>query len=260
MCECPPDFTGKHCETYRCSMYCKNKGTCYTDVESKTRKEGELPPLKCLCPRQWTGDRCEISESTCRKTCHNGATCSFDGNRTVCHCAPGYNGQWCENCDDRTCVNGGICRKTKEDASLCDCPDGFMGRMCENNTCAGFCTEHGDCKVGVTGPRCQCHPGFSGIRCEIESCDQVCYNGGTCQLGSAMTCACLSRFTGYLCEHDLCETDVPPLECISQPCKLKCSNGGSCTVGTGGPACDCPTGYSGDLCEVRKENDSFNSN
>lgn len=246
-------YTGKHCETYRCSTWCKNKGSCSVDVSSpKKLIEGELPPLKCQCSRQWTGDRCEIPVSMCRKNCHNGATCTFIDNETRCHCAPGYHGLRCEHCDDMVCQNGGVCRKTTLNKSGCDCPDGFMGKMCENNTCEGFCSQNGDCKVGVTGPRCECHPGYSGARCEIRSCTLDCLNGGTCQLlAGQSSCTCAPRFTGYSCEVDLCESDDVPRECISLSCdKLHCLNGGECIVRTDGPACDCPLGFTGELCEV----------
>ena len=31
-----------------------------------------------------------------------------------------------------------------------------------------------------------------------------------------------------------------------------CYNGGTCTVVDGGPQCECPPGYSGDVCEESK--------
>ena len=247
-------YTGKHCEIFRCSTYCKNKGSCYVD-ESVKSTDGQLAPLKCDCPRQWTGDRCEISVSSCRKNCHNGASCTFAEDGTRCHCAPGYHGKRCEHCDDMMCQNGGVCRKTALNTSGCDCPDGFMGKMCENNTCEGFCSQNGDCKVGVTGPRCECHPGYSGVRCELLSCALNCGNGGTCQLSASgqASCSCPPRFTGYSCEVDLCEADDAPPDCISLSCdKLRCQNGGRCVIRTDGPVCDCPLHYSGDLCEVNE--------
>lgn len=253
VCVCPVQYTGKHCETYRCSMWCKNKGNCYVD-EGKKPVAGELAPLKCQCPSQWTGDRCEIPVSMCRKNCHNGASCTFVENETKCHCASGYHGKRCEHCEDMRCQNGGVCRKTALNTSGCDCPDGFMGKMCENNTCEGFCSQNGDCKVGVTGPRCECHPGYSGVRCEIRSCPLNCGNGGTCEMatGGQSMCACPPRFTGYTCEVDLCESDDATADCISMPCdKLRCQNGGNCVLRTDGPVCDCPLGQSGELCEVR---------
>lgn len=258
-CVCPVQYTGKHCETYRCSMWCKNKGRCYVDdsdvLKSKLLTTGELPALRCQCSRQWTGSRCEISVNACRKSCHNGASCTFAENVTRCHCPEEYHGERCEHCADMMCQNGGVCRKTALNTSGCDCPDGFTGKMCENNTCQGFCSNYGQCKVGVTGPRCECLAGYTGARCEIRTCDRKCLNGGSCAFDSndgRSTCVCLARFTGYYCEVDKCEADdVVVAECISQSCgKLRCVNGGNCVLRTDGPACDCPLGFTGRLCEV----------
>lgn len=260
VCVCPAQYSGTNCEHYRCSMWCKNKGNCYVDETTATKKlaSGELPPLKCTCPRQWTGDRCEIPATTCRKNCHNGASCTFAENETKCHCAEGYHGTRCEHCEDMMCQNGGVCRKTALNTSGCDCPDGFMGKMCENNTCEGFCTANGDCKVGVTGPRCDCHPGYSGDRCERRACVLKCDNGGKCEMPNGpsgqMRCSCPKRFTGYTCEKDRCAGDdaVDVAECFSRPCdRLQCLNGGNCIVRTDGPACDCPVGFAGTFCQVR---------
>lgn len=237
-------------------MWCKNKGTCYVDDKDKTVAPGELPPLKCQCPPQWMGKRCEHPVSLCRKVCHNGATCSFAETKIQCHCTDGYYGDNCENCQDMECSNGGVCRKTTSNKSVCVCPEGFDGRACEKDSCKNYCSANGVCKAQMTGPRCECHPGYSGDRCEMRKCELECLNGGTCVLvdGGQSMCSCPSRFTGSTCDYDLCEQDDVPSECISQPCEsLRCENGGNCFVRTDGPACDCPRGYSGDLCEVSVE-------
>lgn len=188
---------------------------------------------------------------TCRKLCHNGADCSFEGNTTKCHCAEGYHGDHCEHCHDMVCQNGGVCRKTDRNNSGCDCPDGFTGRMCENDTCKGYCTENGVCEIGVTGPKCFCKSGFSGIRCEVQICDK-CFNGGSCLPGNPSTCKCPSRFQGQHCEKDLCEDDDPPKVCETLPCGWlhSCKNGGTCERKGSNDYCICPLGFSGRYCET----------
>lgn len=34
-CKCPSLFEGDRCERYRCSGYCRNKGSCYADLLGK---------------------------------------------------------------------------------------------------------------------------------------------------------------------------------------------------------------------------------
>lgn len=257
-CECPEQFTGRFCEIYRCSDYCKNKGTCYIDTMAAKSPIDGRHPLKCYCPAPWTGERCEISLEMCRKLCHNGAVCSFEGDKTKCVCAEGYHGQHCEHCQDMTCQNGGVCRKTDRNNSGCDCPDGFTGRMCENDICQGYCSPNGKCRVGVRGPSCVCEEGYTGARCH-ERVTRKCYNGGTSTTnGLDSKCMCPARFSGESCEMDLCESEELPLECVSLPANrtsdcsdLQCRNGGMCKIGDDGkPSCYCQNGYGGDLCEV----------
>lgn len=35
-CKCPVLYEGEHCERYRCSGYCRNKGLCYPDHRGKS--------------------------------------------------------------------------------------------------------------------------------------------------------------------------------------------------------------------------------
>jgi hypothetical protein len=63
-----------------------------------------------------------------------------------------------DECDDITCLNGGIC-----ESGVCDCPDGYSG-----NTCATFdscfnvtCLNGGTCDNGM----CDCPDGFGGMTC-----------------------------------------------------------------------------------------------
>lgn len=64
-CICPKDYDGDYCEKYRCSGYCRNKGTCYVDT-LKAVDENQPPPLKCRCLPQWTGEKCEFQASICK--------------------------------------------------------------------------------------------------------------------------------------------------------------------------------------------------
>lgn len=114
-CQCPPDFEGVYCEKYRCSGYCKNRGTCFIDG-TRRPADNYKPTLRCLCPAPWTGERCETPIVTCHEPCQNGGTCA---EADSCVCTAGYRGQHCEQCEDLQCENGGVCRKDKQGEYSC---------------------------------------------------------------------------------------------------------------------------------------------
>ncbi|KAG8445395.1 hypothetical protein GDO86_010251 [Hymenochirus boettgeri] len=71
-----------------------------------------------------------------------------------------------------------------------------------------------------------------------------CLNGGRCiddcvTGNPSYTCSCLSGFTGKHCHIDMGR-------CYSQPCQ----NGGSCMDEPGSFICQCPTDFTGTLCET----------
>lgn len=60
-CNCSTEFTGQYCQHYVCSNYCQNNGKCH--VENNNQPNNIT--LKCMCPKDWTGDKCEIPMDTC---------------------------------------------------------------------------------------------------------------------------------------------------------------------------------------------------
>lgn len=147
----------------------------------------------------------------------------------------------------------------------------------------------GTCRLTAGGPKCVCAPGFAGEKCEKDKCKDFCKNGGmvgiiyslifstnvfilvciffvflqmlvliigTCLPGNKkLYCSCGPRYTGPLCEVDLCNCSCesvsrgehcpcvfpPPEECQSnvvQSCRPgMCKNGGVCIESRGNPVC-----------------------
>ena len=118
----------------------------------------DLPPLKCSCPPDWTGERCETRVTPCEDRCQNGGSCIQSVGGTFCVCPSGFAGEFCENCPSLNCLNGAFCRalekdsKTKEkenrdkDANkerkfVCSCPPGYFGDRCERSECDNYCLQ-----------------------------------------------------------------------------------------------------------------------
>ncbi|KAF8572497.1 hypothetical protein P879_00552 [Paragonimus westermani] len=76
-----------------CVPPCRNGGFCRKDEKQNT--------YFCLCPQDYTGSTCEMSETTPL-----------------------------ESCDDYTCKNGGICVGSTSQPN-CSCPTEVMGKFCE---------------------------------------------------------------------------------------------------------------------------------
>ncbi|XP_001985922.2 low-density lipoprotein receptor-related protein 1 isoform X2 [Drosophila grimshawi] len=257
-CICQPQFEGELCEHYRCSGYCLNYGLC--TVAPQLPGLQDPPPLKCTCPPNWSGARCETSVSDCQSRCHNGGACLVsDTEGMKCSCPDMYVGDQCEHCLNLTCENGGICRETITGAPQCECPDGYTGKRCEINECADFCKNGGTCSIGAKGQRqCKCPSGYYGEHCEANSCRDFCQNGGTCtDRGHRLTCTCPTRYIGDRCESDLCKTSNPPRFCdVSQlpsrnPCTgIICQNSGTCHVIKGVAMCNCTDQWNGEFCTL----------
>lgn len=251
-CVCPVDFDGEFCEHYRCSGYCKNHGTCYVNASDYKVGSRAKPPLKCDCPRNWEGDRCDISASSCRLLCHNGAKCASNGTET-CICPRGFSGKSCQNCDDLSCENDGVCQRDASGRPMCQCKRGYTGRRCEKDVCEGYCGGHGQCKMLQVGSlQCICDKGYWGKQCQSDSCAGYCENGGTCTINNAneKSCQCLPTFFGMRCEDsNACQGDQCNAD-INQCDRVQCENGGTCHVSDGSAICSCPPQWSGQLCEV----------
>ncbi|KAF4524352.1 hypothetical protein B566_EDAN007528 [Ephemera danica] len=234
-CVCQPLYEGELCDKFRCSQFCKNKGMCFADLLSTL--PDQPPPLKCNCPSQWMGDRCETPVNLCEGRCYNG-------------------GGRCEHCSSLTCQHGGVCLQIL-DTLRCNCTDGFHGTHCERSSCDNYCVQ-GNCTLEIDGPKCACPQGFSGKKCEHDACTNLCLNGGTCQAGpKKQHCSCPLRYTGRRCETDIClgegASSLNPLICTNttQCLSITCRNGGTCVNIAGSPVCSCSSGFEGLRCESR---------
>ncbi|XP_059483045.1 protein crumbs isoform X2 [Neocloeon triangulifer] len=245
LCQCPPRFSGAHCEI---------------DLGSQCFGKGGNP-------------------------CGEGAACIDRPNGTfTCHCSEGRLGRLCElrSCDTLLCLNGGSCGADLAGGVQCVCPEGYSGAECEvrvspcpPDTClnGGTCEEH-----PTAGFKCRCdHTGYEGERCEqnVDECDHIkpCLNGGTCfDTYGGYVCHCRPGFGGQNCEQNVNECSSNPcgeeaecvdklggFECICAPgvagCAPPCSsspcrNGGTCREAGGSFKCTCPPGFLGEMCQI----------
>jgi hypothetical protein len=53
------------------------------------------PPLRCECPPQWIGERCETPVHICDNFCLNGGTCRVEYGVPQCVCLSDFFGQKC---------------------------------------------------------------------------------------------------------------------------------------------------------------------
>ncbi|XP_028852348.1 protein crumbs homolog 2b isoform X1 [Denticeps clupeoides] len=186
--------------------------------------------------------------------CMNNGTCLDLFHAFSCACAPGWEGELCQNdtdeCASRPCAHG-TCRDMPA-GYRCDCAQGYGGTDCREDV--DECREHacengGSCLDGVGSYSCVCPSGFSGPfcqwsfppwRCEV---DVQCANGGICTDGPwGANCTCKRGFTGSRCEVDIDE-------CASGPCR----NGATCVNDVNKYRCVCSSGFSGKHCELNKE-------
>nr|XP_022909737.1 low-density lipoprotein receptor-related protein 1 isoform X1 [Onthophagus taurus] len=250
-CDCPPKYSGRLCEHYRCSQFCHNKGMCYVDYLT-TDPISLKPKLRCYCQPQFTGEHCETPLSICNETCYNGGTCySTQPNVYQCSCPAGFSGQKCEHCSRLQCHNGGVCKVNQNgEEETCSCPVGFKGKCCDIFVCDNFCSKNGNCIATPDGPTCRCNPGYAGDRCEKDLCSQKCLNGGTCIMGSGikqLECECSPFFAGRRCQINLCDGDNPPAGC---PKTCPCLNEGKCIYTNNSFTCKCPPKWTGIRCEI----------
>ena len=149
-CHCEPGFTG---DGYSCSNIddcigedtCQNGATCVDSIEM----------FSCICPKDFDGDRCEISlqpNNPCKNNpCKNNAGCvSEDGKSYVCECSPGWTGATCsksvDDCADSACLAGGQC-EDRHRTYVCECPAERLGPRCQYIAAA---CKADDCHNGTT--------------------------------------------------------------------------------------------------------------
>ena len=142
--------------------------------------------------------------------------------------------------------NHATCRD-KAGVITCTCHYGYetenAGLNCTNiDDCAALpCQHNGECSDEVLGYRCACVSGYTGQICEldVDECESTpCQNGADCIEGvDQFVCECADGWSGSACTVDIDE-------CWSAPCQ----HGGSCADGVDSYACTCENGYNGTNC------------
>ncbi|XP_026886754.2 protein crumbs homolog 2b [Electrophorus electricus] len=187
------------------------------------------------------------------RPCLNNGLCRDLFNRYSCECAPGWEGEVCQNAKDE-CASGpcvhGTCRDLLGEYQ-CECARGYGGRRCEEDVdeCQEQpCANGSFCQNTVGGYTCICMPPYGGQHCQwpfpSPRCEDVqCANGGVCTDSVLWTnCTCKPGYTG-----DRCEVEID--ECISNPCL----NGATCVDRPSRYLCDCLPGFSGANCETPRK-------
>ena len=125
--------------------------------------------FKCLCYKNYSGKRCEISilrsEPKCKPgTCMNNGKCiesdMIEG--FVCKCPRNFNGLFCERsiCSSIDCGNNGTCHLKKEGGLYCHCSDGSIAENCKSHPCmANVCGSNGICVRQGYSYYCDCKAG-----------------------------------------------------------------------------------------------------
>ncbi|XP_033118060.1 fibropellin-1-like isoform X3 [Anneissia japonica] len=116
------------------------------------------------------------------------------------------------------------------------CPDACSSTPCQNS---------GTCLATTVDPfyLCSCAWPWTNATCEeYNGClSNPCLNGGTCNDDNdPFMCECPEWYSGTFCQiHDVCQNNP-------------CMSGGTCVNNKDDIAysCDCPTGFSGDKCEI----------
>mmetsp|Transcript_9023 Transcript_9023/g.26947 ORF Transcript_9023/g.26947 Transcript_9023/m.26947 type:complete len:1468 (-) Transcript_9023:215-4618(-) len=278
MCNCPPSWTGPHCETFQgplsednenpqrptpdsdCDLKCDNSGVCqkgpadYGIISPKKHDySSPIPFLEidsdnqgqhCWCPPGLTGIDCGHKYQVCdsNNLDEKSRGVCFHSSKCV-DILPGASVTWacdCSTANDKG-SGGGL----------------FAGQYCEHEV-----TE-----------KCQ----VLGTNMGLSEKEWFCVNGGTCTTDESnpyKICQCSDDWTGPHCEYAVkstASTKYAPVKC-----SLGCRNDGNCVFGvkdygdhvhnneakelpwlskthSNGMHCVCRKGYTGLLCQIPAE-------
>ncbi|XP_048242657.1 uncharacterized protein LOC124146845 isoform X1 [Haliotis rufescens] len=159
---------------------------------------------------------------------------------------------WCKVSDATTTCSIGCLKRSTE--GLCDCG----GRVCLNSGTLKLATCTCECISGFSGPNCetfQCPAGdeffCSGTtNCRFDNYKSGCpYTCGSCPSTCTKVCQNGGNVNSLPCLCN-CPTGYSGDLCQNTPggCTKSCQNGG--TLNSNACQCGCPSGYGGDLCEI----------
>ncbi|XP_035695384.1 uncharacterized protein LOC118429111 [Branchiostoma floridae] len=260
VCACVPGYIGTDCSEIP---------TCYK-TDNCTSRGVCVDHDRCLCERNWTGDKCDkfscknLDNCTGHGLCVDIDVCACDWGWTgsscaipdcplvnhcsrhgdcvapdLCRCYPGYDGKDCslvQTCPElNNCSSNGICvRNESSGTDMCRCFQGYNGDNCSRPDCSGRndCSGHGVC---VEPMLCECDKGYGGVNCSDFSCQKnnYCSEHGECT--DYDVCTCNTSWSGEAC-------NIPDCSAVSN-----CSSRGTCLAPD---TCDCYPGYEGDGCEL----------
>ncbi|XP_050739992.1 sushi, nidogen and EGF-like domain-containing protein 1 isoform X2 [Eriocheir sinensis] len=260
--DCPDDY---RCRANQCVRVCVT-GACGLNADCTARNH----VAQCRCPPRYRGDAhisCSLEEpeskaappapyvSPCaREPCGINANCREEGERPVCSCPVGYEGNPLQQCIRGECIDSD------------DCPDyqACKGLRCIDPCSLELCARNAECVTRNHQPVCSCGRGmvgdpFEGCRRFLpeELCNpSPCGRNTKCEVsGDRAKCSCITNYIGNPlqecrpecvsdseCPHNMaCRNNI----CVN-PCVKACGENAYCDVRNARAVCSCPEHYQGD--------------
>jgi len=260
--DCPDDY---RCQSTKCVRVCQ-PGACGVNADCEARNHRAI----CECPRGYQGQ----PESRCAKIpppepvqrepvfidpcipnpCGNNAECHARGERPVCTCPIGYEGDPLTNCRRGECIEAN------------DCPG---HQTCQKLRCINpcnipnICGREAECQTRNHQPICSCGLRMVGdpfVACRRFDPQELCApspcgRNTNCKVrNDRAVCSCIDNYLGDPLTgcHPECVQDS---ECPSRmacennrcvnPCIGACGEGALCDVIQGRARCSCPQFYQG---------------
>jgi hypothetical protein len=221
--------------------------------------------FSCSCYAGYTGINCNATTACGANQCSY--KCSMVGGQQTCTCMSGFalssNGVSCQDINECTNPDLNKCSVPSSCTNMiggytCSCPAGqTVGvdmrtcQPCSDTTWGPNCANQ--CNCGQYVRACDkmqgctiCQSGWQGANCEqdVNEC-----TAGTARCQTTATCVNVPGT--YLC---VCSDGSGDLDCYASggtPCS-QCMNGGLCvTSANQQTTCSCPSGYTGQSCEIQ---------